>query len=739
MPQLLLAGSALAEALPSLTEAITCLEARLSIWASNAGDYDALLRQVFATAGTDAAAWSQRADALREQLVSTGLSLSLEILPTSQQRDLLGAYSPASPGGGEVVYLHPSWLKSASAAQIEAVLLEELGHAIDCRLNGPADSTGDEGEMFSALLRGETPNPGAYNENDQRLITIAGNAVTVEAATLSLDNSVTRLTTRSSTYSGNPSIDALLQPRTLTAPAPIRYFFPDNSLLSSAADPLNQGAWALDSLQQDQFRQVIAEWSSVALVDPQEVSSLNQASITVYGISHGNSNVLSINGSPVHMQFIPDAGPFQAGGFETGTIIHEMGHALGLKHPFEGRDQLSGEENGLRYTMMAYDSWYDKLGQFVEPTTPQLYDIRAIQYLYGANTAYRSGNDTYQWGSDDIVFRCLWDGGGRDTINAANQAQFVQINLNPGSFSVIGRAIFHKTFVEDPNGNVTLTTTSTVNGVTTVVTVRGNDIESNRRDNLSIAYGTVIENAIGSAFSDRLQGNAAANRLTGGGGNDTLIGGAGNDVYLFDADLALGIDTINEAGGGSDSLDFTATSTRTITLNLGLATAQVVNANLSLNLGSVATVENVIGGALADTLIGNILANSLTGGGGNDTLSGGGGNDTLIGGAGADRFRFATALNATTNRDAITDFSLAQGDRIELENAVFTALLTAGPLAASAFFIGAAATNTSQRIRYDATSGFLLYDSDGNGAAAAVAFAALTPGLALTHTSFSIT
>ncbi len=593
MPQLLLAGPALAAHLPALSEAITCLEDRLSSWASNAGAYDALLRRAFTSAGTDAAAWSHRAEALREQLVSTGLNLSLKILSASQWSDLLGAYSPASPGGGEVVFLHPNWIQSATAAQIEAVLLEELGHAIDGRLNGAADSSGDEGEVFSALLRGETPNPGAYNENDQRLITLAGTGVAVEAATLSLVDSVTRLATRSSTYSGNPSIDALLQSRTLKAPASIRYFFPDSSLLSAATDALNRGAWALDSLQQDQFRQVIAEWSAVALVDPQQVPSLDQASMSVFGISQGNSNVQSINGSPLTMEFIPDGGPFQTGGFERGTIIHEMGHALGLKHPFEGRNLLSGEENGFRYTMMAYDSWYDELGQFVEPTTPQLYDIRAIQYLYGANTTYRSGNDDYQWGSGDIVFRSLWDGGGQDTINAANQAQFVQINLNPGSFSVIGRAIFQETFVEDPDGNVTQTTTTTVNGVKTEVIVRGNYIERSHRDNLSIAYGAVIENAIGSAFSDRLQGNAANNRLSGLAGNDILDGGAGNDIlsggsgadlYLFgqgsghdtvynaDEDsIGTKADTI-ELGAGITSTGVTLTRTRfsddlTISLN----------------------------------------------------------------------------------------------------------------------------------------------------------------------------
>ena len=249
---------------------------------------------------------------------------------------------------------------------------------------------------------------------------------------------------------------------------------------------------------------------------------------------------------------------------------------------------------------------------------------------------------------------------------------------------------------------------------------------------------------VGNALANSLTGGGGNDSLLGGGGNDTLIGGAGNDSYGFDTDLALGTDTLNEAGGGVDTLNFGATTTRSVAVNLGLAASQVVNDNLSLTLGSATTFENVIGGDFADTLTGNTLANSLTGGGGNDTLNGGAGNDTLIGGAGADRFRFATALNATTNRDVISDFSIspldiAQRDIIELENAVFTALTTTGTLAASAFFIGAAASTAAQRILYNSGTGSLLYDSDGNGANGSIAFATLTTGLALNNTFFTIT
>src|SRR5262249_31576043 len=92
-----------------------------------------------------------------------------------------------------------------------------------------------------------------------------------------------------------------------------------------------------------------------------------------------------------------------------------------------------------------------------------------------------------------------------------------------------------------------------------------------------------------------------------------LTGGAGNDAYRFDTDNALGSDTINESGGGVDTLDFSATTTRRVILNLGNPAAQVVNAGLTLTLPAGDTVENVTGGALGDVLTGNALNNVLNG------------------------------------------------------------------------------------------------------------------------------
>ncbi|MBL9128091.1 MAG: hypothetical protein JNL97_10610, partial [Verrucomicrobiales bacterium] len=141
-------------------------------------------------------------------------------------------------------------------------------------------------------------------------------------------------------------------------------------------------------------------------------------------------------------------------------------------------------------------------------------------------------------------------------------------------------------------------------------------------------------------------------------------GGKGNDRYVFDADAALGLDFVADQAG-TDVFDFSSTSTLGVTVDLSVVLApQVVNPNLTLVLADpAASIENLIGGDLADVLRGNGLANRIEGRGGIDVLFGFAGGDTLVGGAendglnggtGDDRFEFDsdTALGIDVIVDA---------------------------------------------------------------------------------------
>lgn len=99
---------------------------------------------------------------------------------------------------------------------------------------------------------------------------------------------------------------------------------------------------------------------------------------------------------------------------------------------------------------------------------------------------------------------------------------------------------------------------------------------------------------------------------------------------------------------------------------------------------------------------------------------------------------FNTTPNATSNRDTISDFNIAD-DTIELENSIFTGLgLTTGALAAGAFRIGTAAGDADDRIIYASTTGALFYDSNGNASGSSVQIAILGTNLALTNADFMV-
>ena len=411
------------------------------------------------------------------------------------------------------------------------------------------------------------------------------------------------------------------------------------------------------------------------------------------------------------------------------TLLHELGHALGLKHPFE-TDSLAGVALPLslddtRHTVMSYTTGtrmgllevtgdqfsYSWTSYDLAPRSLMPLDIAALQSLYGANTSTRAGNDTYRWSTGEVFVETIWDGGGTDTIDCTNQSLKCIVDLTAGNFSSIG---LRQTATQIRDGL----------GVPSFVDI--GDLPPDLYDgsrNLAIAYDVVIENAIGGAGNDQLLGNGVANVLEGGPGNDVLNGKTGSDTASY-----------RSAASG-------------VTVSLALTGAQDT---LGAGRDTLQNMEHLTGSAFGDGLTGNGSANRLGGGKGADTLAGGGGNDTLIGGAGKDKltggsgldvFRFETTPNATSNRDTVADFNPAD-DTLQLENAIFTAFVGTGALAADSLRKGAgieSAADANDFLLYNTTNGALFYDADGSGSAGAVQIAVLTGIPSLTNADFMIT
>lgn len=206
---------------------------------------------------------------------------------------------------------------------------------------------------------------------------------------------------------------------------------------------------------------------------------------------------------------------------------------------------------------------------------------------------------------------------------------------------------------------------------------------------------TFAINLIGNEFANKLVGNAGANVLNGGIGTDILYGKGGNDTFFVD----IATDKVFEAvGEGSDTV-------RT-SVSYVLSAGQEIE---SLRTTSDAGTEVI-------NLTGNEIVNTLVGNAGANVLAGGGSSDSLFGRGGADTFLYKTLADSTVaaaGRDTIQDFSIAQGDRIDLH--LIDAI--AGDTANQAFnFIGTAKFhNLAGELRAMALGGNTLVNGDVNG------------------------
>ncbi len=179
------------------------------------------------------------------------------------------------------------------------------------------------------------------------------------------------------------------------------------------------------------------------------------------------------------------------------ALVHEFGHVLGLDHPYTA-GVFARALDDRRHTVMSYTPADAAAvdGRPVEPAGPMLYDIAAVQTLYGPATG-STGNDVYRLSAHRPELRAVWDAGGHDRIDAGNQRLPAVIDLREGGWSSLGPA--------SPGA------------------------DTPARANLVVAFGTAIEDARGGRGDDRIYGNDLDNRLVGGRGDDLLVGAGGDD------------------------------------------------------------------------------------------------------------------------------------------------------------------------------------------------------------------
>ncbi|MEH2067741.1 MAG: M10 family metallopeptidase [Nostoc sp.] len=495
------------------------------------------------------------------------------------------------------------------------------------------------------------------------------------------------------------------------------------------------------------------------------------------------------------------------GSYAYHSFGHEFGHALGLKHGHEtggiSNVAMDANRDSMEFSIMTYRSYVDTplRGYFTNETwgyaqSLMMYDIKAIQQMYGANFNYNFGNTTYTFSTntgemfvnrigqgtpgDNRIFRTIWDGNGNDTYDFSNYTTNLAIDLEPGGWTNLDvGGNFQRAYLGDDNyarGHVF------------------NALQFNDDTRSS------IENANGGSGNDSINGNSANNVLCGNAGNDTVNGGSGYDYmdggagvdtvdYTYWGDggtynLATGVasfpcfydeyilnfeniltgsgnnnvigsaadniivtgvgnDTISggsgddymDAGAGTDTVDYTYWgSGGTYNLATGIASFPSFYDENILNF------ENILTGSGNDNVIGSAADNIIVTGAGNDTVNGGFGNDTIAGGFGNDILTGNTGADYfkfesfNEGIDQITDF-LVSNDTIDVSAVGFGGELVAGTFITSAqFAIGATATDAFDRFIYNSITGALCFDRDGSlGCFTQVQVATLSAGLTMTN------
>ncbi|MCZ8233760.1 MAG: matrixin family metalloprotease [Inhella sp.] len=233
-------------------------------------------------------------------------------------------------------------------------------------------------------------------------------------------------------------------------------------------------------------------------------------------------------------------------GFE--VLLHEIGHVLGLKHPFE-MPMLPVAENSTANSVMSYTR------SGAPATGLAAFDIAALQYHFGVPQSVGAGNTTHTFGP-----RWIQDSGGTDLFDASAETQAVSVDLTPGSWIYRG--------------------------------AKQASILS--ADQAFIGFGTHIENATGGAGDDTLRGNDGANLLVGGLGADLLRGGQGADTLQG----GEGNDTLGGQAGadqligglGSDTYEWDSTDGSDVIVETNTVNGEVD----TVQLGSALTPANVV-------------------------------------------------------------------------------------------------------------------------------------------------
>ena len=512
-------------------------------------------------------------------------------------------------------------------------------------------------------------NPASTGTGSHDLMTSVSNSSTMSE--ILGDAPVTGVST-----TGDQNIDALLT-GTKWSNSTITYSFP-NSVTDY--DSFDQSSHGSSFSQFSSKQQASVEWWLESIED---VTGLNFVEYTgsldddaVLKFSNGNAST-AFAYTPSSNYWAGDswygnAGDFpDHGDYDWHTIGHEIGHTLGLLHGHDATNPngaMESDYDAMEYSIMTYKSYKnDPLiggysnSSFSYAQSLMIYDIAALQHMYGADYSTNSGNSNYTWDASSgafsigntvqfdaigsVIFHTVWDGGGdRDHYNFSNFTTNLMVDLRPGYYTDLDKDgneyaanLGDGNYAPGQIYNALLYNGNTASIIERATGGSGNDdITGNQADNY--IWGGLGDDVInGLEGVDKIRGGGGEDTINGGGGIDTIRGNGDNDTINGDA----GDDRL-QGGGGNDIINGGADND-TLRGNAGNDTLNGESGNDRIN-----------GGSGNDDLSGGSGNDIVTGKTGNDDLNGNSGNDELAGGRDDDNFIFDNLNDLQT--DTILDF-----------------------------------------------------------------------------------
>jgi hypothetical protein len=234
------------------------------------------------------------------------------------------------------------------------------------------------------------------------------------------------------------------------------------------------------------------------------------------------------------------------------TITHELGHALGLKHPFEGTIRLPESQDNMNHTVMSYTSIEDYVPNFsvsgstikieyntLYPQLYSLYDISALQSIYGVNTTTATGDTTYTTQYSDYKIQTIWDAGGKDTIDLSSTKGDTTLDMSGGTLNSVDVYTLDEIISLHQEG---ISRNDFKNWIKTKVTELYNNQDLyTGKNNFAIAQGVIIEDITTGSGDDTITDNSVDNQISTGTGDDKIYIGAGGYDHI-------------DAGEGNDTL-----------------------------------------------------------------------------------------------------------------------------------------------------------------------------------------